>query len=219
MPTTSNFALSPTLAMAKCGTGPAADPSVATLVTSFSTKSGVICKDDLALLSRLQELPIHAPPGARPNCAGICASTKTEIAAKRRLSKEAKQKAAKDKKLAAVACKAANLAKKQERFISSVKSKAAKATAKVDKLSLKLAEVTMAGPALAAPPSGDTLHSHKKSKSFFGHFVHHFLPCFSFPSVSSKEGDCRQEESQHPIASLFHLSMLGGIGLLWQLLF
>jgi hypothetical protein len=112
MPTTLDFAFSPTSAMAKCGTVPVADPSVATLVTSFSTKSGVIPQDDLALLSRLQELPIHAPPGARPNRAGIHASTKTEIASKCRLAKEAKQRAAKDKKLAAVARKAANLTKK-----------------------------------------------------------------------------------------------------------
>jgi hypothetical protein len=155
-----------------------ADPSVATLVTSFS-KSGVIPQEDLALLSRLQELPIHAPPSARPNCAGIRASTKTEIAAECRLANEAKQKAAEDKKLAAVACKAANLAKKQERLISSAKSKAAKATAKADKLCLKLAKVTIAGATLAAPPSGHTSHSHKKSK---GHFIHHFLPCFSAPN-------------------------------------
>jgi hypothetical protein len=168
MPTTSDFALSPTLAMAKCGTVPAADPSVATLVTSFSTKSGVIPHNNLALLSRLQELPIHAPPDARPNCAGVHTSTKTEIAAKCRLAKEAKQKVAEDKKLAAVAPKATNLAKKQECLISSAKSKAAKATAKADKLRLKLAKVTMAGPALATPPLGNTSHSHKKSKGFLG---------------------------------------------------
>ncbi len=48
------FAFSPTSAMAKCGTVLAADTSVATLVTSFSTKSGVIPQDNLALLSRLQ---------------------------------------------------------------------------------------------------------------------------------------------------------------------
>ncbi len=108
------------------------------------------------------------PPGARPNHAGIRASTKTEIAAKRRLAKEAKQKAAKDKKHAAVAHKAANLMKKQECLISSAKSKVAKAKAKVDKLCLKLAEVTMADATLAVPPSGNTLHSHKKSTGFWG---------------------------------------------------
>ncbi len=72
--------------MAKCGTVPAADPLVATLVTSFSTESEMIPQDNLALLTRLQELPIHAPPGVRPNCAGVRASTKTEIAAKHRLA-------------------------------------------------------------------------------------------------------------------------------------
>jgi hypothetical protein len=128
----------------------------------------VIPQDNLALLSRLQKLPIHAPPGARPIRAGVRASTKTEIAAKGRLAKEAKQKAAEDKKLAAVTHKAANLKKKQVCLISSAKSKAAKATTKVDKLLLKLAEVTMAGAALAVPPSGDTLHSHKKSKGILG---------------------------------------------------
>ncbi len=40
MPTASDFTFSSTSAMAKCGTVPAADPLVATLVTSFSTKSG-----------------------------------------------------------------------------------------------------------------------------------------------------------------------------------
>jgi hypothetical protein len=54
-PTTSDFAFSPTLAMANCGIVLAADPLVATLVTSFSTKSGVIPQDDLTLLSRLQD--------------------------------------------------------------------------------------------------------------------------------------------------------------------
>jgi hypothetical protein len=168
MPTTLDFAFSPTLAMAKCGTIPAADPLVASSVTSFSTKSGVIPQHNLALLSRLQELPIHAPPSVPPNRAGIRASTKTEIAAECRLAKEAKQKAAKDKKLAAVARKAMNLTKKQERLISSAKSKAAMATAKADKLCLKLAKVTMAGTALAVPHSGNTSHSHKKSKGFLG---------------------------------------------------
>jgi hypothetical protein len=77
---------------------------------------------------------------------------------------------AEDKKLAAVAvaCKAANLTKKQEHLISSAKSKVAKATAKADKLCLKLAEVTMAGAALAIPPLGNTLHSQDKSKAFWG---------------------------------------------------
>ncbi len=113
MPMTSDLALSPTLVMAKCGTVLAADPSVATSMTSFSTKSGVIFQDNLALLSRLQELPIHAPPGVRPSCAGTRAPTKTEIAAECRLAKEAKQKAVEDKKLAAATCKATNLTKKQ----------------------------------------------------------------------------------------------------------
>jgi hypothetical protein len=85
-----------------------------------------------------------------------------------RLAKEAKQKAAKDKKLTAATRKATNLTKKQECLISSTKSKAAKATAKADKLRLKLAKVTMAGTALAFPPSGNTLHSHKKSKGSLG---------------------------------------------------
>jgi hypothetical protein len=108
------------------------------------------------------------PPGARPNCVGVRASTKIEIVAECRRAKEAKLKAAKDKKLAAVACKAVNLAKKQECLISSAKSKAAKATAKADKLHLKLAKVTMAGTALAAPLLGNTMHSHKISKGFLG---------------------------------------------------
>jgi hypothetical protein len=154
--------------MAKCGTVLAADPLVATSVTSFSTKSGVIPQDNLALLSRLQELPIHAPPGTRPNHTGVCACTKTEIAANCKLAKEAKQKAAEDKKLATVARKATNLIKKQKPLISSAKSKAAKAIAKAYELCLKLVQVTMAGAALATPPSGDTSHSYKKSKGFLG---------------------------------------------------
>jgi hypothetical protein len=188
MPTKSDFALSPTSAKAKCGTVLAADPLVATSVTSFSTESGVIPQDDLALLSRLQELPIHAPPGERPNRAGVCASTKTEIAADCKLAKEAKQKAAEDKKLAAVACKAANLAKKQKRCISSAKSKVAKATAKADKLCLKLAEVTMAGAALAPPPSGATLHSHKKSKGLLGPLSITSSPASCFLQCPQRKG-------------------------------
>jgi hypothetical protein len=108
------------------------------------------------------------PPSAHPTRAGTRASTKTEIAAKRRLAKEAKQKAAEYKKLAADACKAKNLTKKQERLLSSAKSKATKAIAKADELCLKLANMTMAGAALAIPPLGETLHSHKKSKGSLG---------------------------------------------------
>jgi hypothetical protein len=59
----------------------------------------------------------------------------------------------------------------------------------------------------------------QEEQGIFGHFVHHLLPCISFPSVPSKEGDCRQEESQHSIASSFHPSKLSGIGLLRQLPF
>ncbi len=95
---------------------------------------------------------------------------------------------AKDNKLAAVACKAANLTKKQERLISSAKSKVAKATAKAYKLCLKLAEVTMAGAALAVPPSGNTLHSHKKSKGFSGTSSITPFPASSFLQSPQRKG-------------------------------
>jgi hypothetical protein len=164
MPTTTTLALSFTSGMAKSNTILTSDPSVDTSVTSFSTGSdGLIPQDDLVLLSRLQGIPVHAPPGARPTRTGSRAPTKTELAASRKMLKESKQKAADDKKLATAARKAANLAKKQERLISSTKAKASKATAKAEELRLKLAEVTIAG-GPSASPLADTSHSHKKRK-------------------------------------------------------
>ena len=62
-------------------------------------------------------------PSARPNCAGVHAPTKTELAANQKLAKKAKQKVAEDKRLAAIARRAANLAMGQERLISFVESK------------------------------------------------------------------------------------------------
>jgi hypothetical protein len=113
--------------MAKWGPFLAADPLVVTSVTSFSPKSGVIPLDNLALLSRLQELPIHTPPLMRaPIALAFVLPLRQKLRKKRRLAKEAKQKVAKDKKLADVACKATKLMKKQECFISSAKSKVAK---------------------------------------------------------------------------------------------
>jgi hypothetical protein len=89
--------------------------------------------------------------------------------------KEAKLKAAEEKKLATSTCKMKRAAKKQEKLIFDAKSKLAKATAKAEELCLKLAEAIKAG-------SGDTpltaagltsledleQHSHKKSKQISG---------------------------------------------------
>ena len=67
-------------------------------------------KDDFAMLRRLQGMPIHAPPGAKPLRTG--AHTKTQLAADQKALKDSKAKAAEDKKLATAARKAGNLVKK-----------------------------------------------------------------------------------------------------------
>ncbi len=118
--------------------------------------------------------------------------------------KEAKQKVAKDKKLAAAARKAVNPIKKQEHLISSAKSKAAKAIAKVDELCLKLANVTMAGAALAVPPLGNTLHSHKKSKGSLGTLSITSSPASPFlQSPQRKEIAAKKSSIQSPLCSTF----------------
>jgi hypothetical protein len=77
-------------------------------------------------------LPVnHAPPGPRTNrFSGNKGPTKTKIAVERKVVKEAKQMEAKGKKAAVATRKADNLAKKQEKRISSAKVKASTAAAK-----------------------------------------------------------------------------------------
>jgi hypothetical protein len=106
---------------------------------------------------------IHAPPGPRTNCfSRNKGTTKSKIAAECKVAKEAKQKEAKGKKVAAAACKADGLAKKQEKRISSTKAKASTAAAKAETLRSKLMDVMKS----AAIP--EAAHHHKKSKGMLG---------------------------------------------------
>ncbi len=182
MPPSSFLNLSPAEAMAKSGTIPALGLSIAASATGHSTdSSAAISHDDLALLSKLQGTPIHAPPGPRPLCAGAWSITKTQLQIERRATKEAKSKAAEDKKIAIATRRTEAQAKKQERqekLISSAKARAAKAVAKADKLRIKLAK-TATMPASLHGPGAGTPRSHKKSKGNAGIPS----PCFGGPPV------------------------------------
>jgi hypothetical protein len=89
-------------------------------------------------------------------------NTKSKIAVECKAAKEAKQKEAKGKNVAAAACKADGLAKKQEKRISSAKAKASTAAAKAETLHSKLVDVMKS----AAIP--EAAHHHKKSKGMLG---------------------------------------------------
>jgi hypothetical protein len=106
---------------------------------------------------------IHAPPGPRTNrFSGNKGPTKTKIAVDCKAANEAKQKEAEEKKAAAATHKANGLAKKQEKRISSTKSKASTAAAKAEALCSKLADVMKS----ATVP--EAAHHHKKSKGMLG---------------------------------------------------
>ena len=97
------------------------------------------------LLASLQSTPIHAPPGARPFCTGTHSLTKTQLAAKRKVKKEAKAKLAEDKEITIAVRKVKREAKKQERAILMADSKAAKGSAKADNMCVKLANKIKTG--------------------------------------------------------------------------
>jgi hypothetical protein len=167
MPLSSFLNLSSAEATAKSRTIPASGLSIATSATGHSTNSSaVVSHDKFALLFKLRGIPIHAPPGPGPLCTGAWSITKTQLQIKHRATKEAKVKAAEDKKLAIAGRRTEAQAKKQERqekLISSAKARAAKAVAKADELHIKLAETTKT-PASLHGPGASTPHSHKKSK-------------------------------------------------------
>jgi hypothetical protein len=163
--------LSPAEATAKNKTIPALGVSIATSITSHSTNSSAaISHDDFALLSKPQGTPIHAPPGPRPLCAGARSITKTQLQIKCRATKEAKAKAAEDKKLTVTAHRTEAQAKKQERqekLISSAKARAAKAVTKANELRIKQAKTATTPTSLHGPGAG-TPCSHEKSKGNTG---------------------------------------------------
>ncbi len=125
MPLSSFLNLSPAEATAKSRTIPVSRLSIATSATSHSTNSSAaVFHNDLALLSKLQGTPIHAPPGLYPLRAGTQSITKTQLQINR-VTKEAKAKAAEDKKLVVTTCRTEAQAKKPERqkkLISSAKA-------------------------------------------------------------------------------------------------
>ena len=62
MPATSAPAPLPTFAKATGGSDMKSGFSVATSVTGFTTNSGGVSQEDLALVAKLQQIPVHAPP-------------------------------------------------------------------------------------------------------------------------------------------------------------
>ncbi len=79
MPIAAFLELPPTAAMAKSRNLPASGLSTITSVTSFSMERGnVLPHDNYALLAKLQDLPIHAPPGTWPIRAGAHLITKMQ---------------------------------------------------------------------------------------------------------------------------------------------
>ncbi len=140
---------------------------------------------------------IHAPPGPRTNYfSGNRGPTKTKIATEQKPAKEAKQKEAKGKKAATAACKADNLAKKQEKGISSAKAKASTAAAKTETLRSKLADVMKS----AAIP--EAAHHHKKSKGMLGTVptnspLAHTLPLSSQWKLMSTKKRVSMQSSLH----------------------
>jgi hypothetical protein len=164
MPATPAPAPLPTFAKPTGGSDMNSGFSVATSATGFTTDSSRVSQEDLALVAKLQQIPVHAPPGAGPTRAGLRPLTKTQLAVERKSTKEAKALAAEERKSAVAACKADIVLKLQQRLINSVKVKAAKATAKADELHLQLAATASAG----APPPAATSHFHTKSKGSSG---------------------------------------------------
>ena len=79
--------------------------SIATSATGFTTDSG-ISQDNLALVANLHQIPVYAPPGARPTRSGLRPLTKTQLSADRKATKEAKAIAMEEKRSAVAACKA-----------------------------------------------------------------------------------------------------------------
>jgi hypothetical protein len=84
----------------------------------------------LALVAKLQQIPVHAPPGACPTRSGFCPLTKTQLSLERKAAKEAKIIAAEERKSAVAARKADIVLKRQQQSINSIEVKAAKATVK-----------------------------------------------------------------------------------------
>jgi hypothetical protein len=138
MPLATILDLSPIKATTKSGTIFASGGSTAMSATSCSTNSGNTSPgNEYALLAKLQGIPIHAPPGPCPIRAGAWPITKTLVHAECKAKKEAKAKAAKDKKLAVPVRCTEVLAKKQEKqelLLSAAKTKAPKAVAKAEEL-------------------------------------------------------------------------------------
>jgi hypothetical protein len=134
MPLAAILNLSPIETMAMSRTISVSGHSTATSSTSCSTNSGnTTPNNDYALQAELQGIPIHAPPG--PCCirAGARPITKTQVHAEHKAKKEAKAKAANNKKLAVVVRRTKALAKMQEKqmyLLSAVEAKAAKEATK-----------------------------------------------------------------------------------------
>jgi hypothetical protein len=83
----------------------------------------------------------------------------------RKAERDAKVKAADEKKALTAARKAESKARQQEKLILTAETKTAKAVAKTDDLRLKLEEAVKASTkAFANIPLAETAHSHKKSK-------------------------------------------------------
>ncbi len=82
--------------------------SVATSATGFNTNSGGVSQEDSALVTKLQQIPVHASPGAHPTRARLHPLTKTQLAAERKSTKEANTIAAEERK-SAVAARKANI--------------------------------------------------------------------------------------------------------------
>ena len=160
MPPTSAPAPLPTFAKALGGSDMNSGFSVATSATGFTTDSDGVSQEDLALVAKLQQIPVHAPPGPRPTRAGLRPLMKTQLAVKRKSTKEAKAIATEERKSAMAARKADIFLKRQQQLINSAEVKAAKATAKANELCLQLAATASAD----APPPAATSHSQKKSK-------------------------------------------------------
>jgi hypothetical protein len=182
--------------------------SVSTAASTASPTTTEGAEDDFNLLARLQGIPIHAPPGPRPSRIGARAPTKTQIMSDRKAERDAKAKAADEKKALTAARKAESKARQQEKLILTAETKAAKAVAKTDDLRLKLEEAVKASTkALANIPSAETAHSHKKSKvSSGGSTVSPVALSYAYRSPQRKGStDIRvsvQSPRQFPPASL-----------------
>jgi hypothetical protein len=140
-------------------------PSVATAASTLSltTSGDAKVEDDFTMLARLQGIPIHTPPGPCPPPNGVCFPTRTQIQADQKAEKDAKAKAAEEKRLAAAAFRIKTKAKRQEKLIFSPEAKATKAAVCAEELQMKLAEAIRA--------STDSVASallHKKSKGVDG---------------------------------------------------